>query len=349
MGVILFILLLRVQKRKNMTNPSCLNDISNYKQRLQSTQTALNKYQLHTLDSDSLALAQAFNLCFEAGLFNLHQFDSNFQNILKLEFFTALTPCSGSLSFLGIQILAANRIMQAHNFSQLQNYERKRCGIIINHLRASSCVISSIKSEKGYKIKGSLTWASGYKIFDYLVLGFHFEGKELQAIMPFNVQDGISISEPDETFVAMSMNTVHIGLDDYEVLEKDIISTHDIGFYTKQKSISKTIHFALYALGKGAIEVIKDEAFKEEANIRLQAQKQAFMSSNDGEEMDKIRITLFDLVQAIITTGMTLYGGRSILAAQTLQRYYRELILFNSNGLNQELKEGFKSSFLQNY
>jgi len=38
---------------------------------------------------------------------------------------------------------------------------------------------------------------------------------------------------------------------------------------------------------------------------------------------------------------MILNGGKSILSNENLQRYYRELIMFNSNGLNQNIKELF--------
>ena len=70
------------------------------------------------------------------------------------------------------------------------------------------------------------------------------------------------------------------------------------------------------------------------------------MNTTDGETMDRLRIELFNLVQQIVTTGMILHGGKSILATKALQRHYRELIMFNSNGLNDTIKGLFKASFL---
>jgi len=43
---------------------------------------------------------------------------------------------------------------------------------------------------------------------------------------------------------------------------------------------------------------------------------------------------------------MIVKGGKSILKTQTLQRYYRELIMFNANGLNQHIKELFLDDFI---
>jgi hypothetical protein len=44
---------------------------------------------------------------------------------------------------------------------------------------------------------------------------------------------------------------------------------------------------------------------------------------------------------------MILNGGKSILLEKNLQRYYRELIMFNSNGLNTKIKHLFLNSFLK--
>ncbi len=322
-------------------------EIKNYSQKLESTAEKLKALELHHLDNSVEALDEAFTIAYEAQLFELHTYAPELQNDLKLELFSALTPISGSLSFLAVQILAANRIMQNANFPMAQNFYDKRCGIIINHLRAPVTIIDSTKSENGYKLSGRLTWASGYKIFDTLVVGFHHDGKEIQAVMPFMPQKGCLIGEADETFVGLSMNTVSIDLQVYEILEEQVISAHPIGYYTQQKSISKTVHFALYGIGLGAISALENAEVKAEAIKRLEAQRENFMNASSGQRMDELRIELFELVLKMIATGMVLYGGRSILTTPRLQQYYRELIMFNSNGLNNEIKDLFKSSFLK--
>ena len=57
--------------------------------------------------------------------------------------------------------------------------------------------------------------------------------------------------------------------------------------------------------------------------------------------MSILRVELFLFVQELITTAMVLNGGKSIFAHSSFQRYYREIIMFNSNGLNQNLKDIF--------
>ena len=307
-----------------------------YRRKLQTTLEALQELPLHRLDSDSSLLEEAFGRAYDAGLFDLHAYAPVLQNALKFELFAALPAVSGSLAFLAVQILAANRIMQANGFSEAERYYRKRCGIAVNHLRAPRTVVGSEKAGEHYRLSGRLTWASGCGIFDSLVIGFHHEGEELQAVVPFAPQPGFAI-----------LNTVDIDLDHYEVPEEQIVSTHSVGHYTRQKSVSKTVHFALYGLGLGAIDALEEGDVKREAARRLEMQKEAFMATDDGGTMDRLRITLFALVQEIVTTGMILRGGSSILADRRLQRYYRELILFNSNGLNDTIKGLFRAAFLQ--
>ena len=82
-------------------------------------------------------------------------------------------------------------------------------------------------------------------------------------------------------------------------------------------------------MGVGAVEMVKEQ----------------FLNTEDGDVMDSLRIELFTLVQKIITTGMVLYGGKLILIEEQMQRYYRELIMFNSNGLNGKIKELFRDAF----
>ena len=269
------------------------------------------------------------------------------QEQLKFELFRTLPAYSGSLAFLAIQILAANKIMSTNDFEQKETYFQKKCGIAINHLRAPFTVVEAIRTDSGYALSGTLTWASGYTIFDHLVVGFHHKGMEMEAIVPFKEQKGMRIGEADETFVGNSMNTVNIDLEAYEVPETDIISTKPIGNYTKAKSVSKTVHYAMYGIGLGAVEMLEDREMKTTAAERLEAIKESFMQTSDGLVMDRLRIDLFTLIQQIITTGMIVKGGSSILATETLQRYYRELIMFNANGLNDTIKTLFKDHFLK--
>ena len=87
--------------------------------------------------------------------------------------------------------------------------------------------------------------------------------------------------------------------------------------------------------------------FKVIPSLKLESIKEKFLRTNDGDTMNTLRIELFTLLQNATSIGMALYGGKSILLIEKMQRYYRELVMFNSNGLNKEIKELYKNNFLK--
>jgi actin-like ATPase involved in cell morphogenesis len=90
---------------------------------------------------------------------------------------------------------------------------------------------------------------------------------------------------------------------------------------------------------------MRDEESAQKASIGLERLRDAFLEAEEGEFLDSLRVELFHLVQDIVTTGMVLGGGGSLLASKALPRYYRELMMFNANGLNAALKQRQKTLF----
>ncbi|MEA3497896.1 MAG: hypothetical protein U9R16_02435 [Campylobacterota bacterium] len=321
-------------------------NLQQYNDKLNLLINELTKCEYITADEDYKVLKNLFEKVYKSGALDIITLPKEIQDEYKLILFQNLTLVSGTLAFLVIQILAANNIMGKNNYLKKDFYQKKRCGIAINHLRAPVTVVSGDKCDGGYLLKGTLTWASGYKIFDTLLIGFHFDGFELEAMAPFKDDKTFSVGQADLTFVGNGLNTVNIELKDYFVKDEDIVSSQVMGNYTKVKSASKTVHFCIYGIGISAIKNINDDEFKKSAFKKLEQIKDIFMSSNDLETLDNLRIELFIIVQEIITTAMILNGGKSILLSSTFQRLYRELIMFNSNGLNNSLKSIFKERFL---
>lgn len=321
-------------------------NLKQYKQQLIDLLIDLKKFDANKADSDPEELKKLFDVVYESGVLNITHLEKNLQDEFKLELFTFLSSISGTVSFLTIQILAAYNIMAKNHYHKREYYLHKKCGIAINHLRAPVTVISGEKVEGGFKLNGTLTWASGHNIFDALLIGFHSDGLEYEAMAQFEVQKGFKISNCEKTFVAYALNTVHIELKDFFVEDEDIISSNALGNYTKVKSASKTVHFCLYGLAMSAILQSQNNHFISKATYDLEALKDKIINSTNTYELDLLRVELFRLVQDIITTAMILIGGKSVLASENLQRMYRELIMFNSNGLNDTLKDMFKTKFI---
>lgn len=318
-----------------------------YLKSLEKTVEEIKTLSLHKIDEEVRLTKKAFDIAYKNGVFNLYKFDTKTQNKLKLKLFSKLTPYSGNLSFLAIQILAANSIMSKNDFKRKKYFFNKKCGIAINHLRANKTYVSATKHKNGYLLNGVLTWASGYKIFDRLLIGFHYENKEYEVLASFEKSKSFKIIDTPKTFVGQGLNTVNVYLENFYVKEINIVSANKIGNYSKNKSLSKTVHYALYSIARGAINNLESHTLKASSKIKLKDIKKRFLDSVDGQELDNLRVELFDLAQNIITTGMVLNGGKSILHDTHLQRYYKELIMFNSNGLNQTIKNIFLDKFTQ--
>ena len=323
-----------------------MKELTKYTTTLTKLLEKLEVFDFDKLDYDYLELKKAFDIAYSFEIFNLSDIEKEKIDIYKYELFKTLTFSSGNLSFLAIQILAANAIMNINNFAKKEIYFKKKCGIAINHLRVPKTIVRATKVDNGYKLNGTLTWASGYNIFDTLLIGFHCDNLEYEVMADFKQQEGFIIGEAPKTFVGNALNTVNIELKDFFVLDENIVSSKPIGNYTRNKAVSKTVHLCLYALGNSALYYTKDMEFKNHASVQLNNLKDKFLLSNEPEEMDLLRVKLFELVQNIITTAMVLNGGKSILCSENLQRFYREIIMFNANGLNNDLKEIAKKNFL---
>ncbi|QKF81364.1 hypothetical protein [Halarcobacter ebronensis] len=322
-----------------------MKEYKKYIKNLNEVEKKIKTLPLSRVDEEAKLLKEIFNFAYEKNCFKLYNFDKELQDKLKFKLFSKLTKHSASFTFLAIQILAANAIMAKNNFPKREHYFKQKCGIAINHLRMKKSFVKAKKCEGGYELTGVLTWASGYKIFDHLLIGFHYKDQELEGLSLFQENKSFKIIDLPETFVGQSLNTVNVKLENFFIKDEDIVSKNPIGNYTKNKSLSKTVHYALYGLGIGSLNFINDKNLKANSKEKLKKIKNAFMNTNHPEELDKLRVKLFNTLQKIITLAMIVDGGKSILKEKTLQRYYRELIMFNANGLNEEIKSLFLEKF----
>jgi hypothetical protein len=319
-----------------------------FQQCLEKVAQKLENFDANKADKKSSVLNHMFDEVYASGVLDITHLNKEIQDEYKLDLFIVLSKYSGTLAFLIIQILAAHNIMTKNRFPKLEYYKKQHCGIAINHLRAPTTHVWAEKVEDGYELTGKMTWVSGYEIFDSLCVGFHYDDFEYEVMCPFENTDGFTVLETDKTFVGFGLNTVSISLDRFFVPDEDIVSCNELGSYTKQKSASKTVHFCILGLGMLALEYTTD-SLKDIAKKKLLYYKKTILQSSEIEELDRLRIELFTFVQGLVTTAMIQVGGKSILADQTLQRVYRELIMFNSNGLNLNLKTLFKEQFIDHY
>jgi hypothetical protein len=93
---------------------------------------------------------------------------------LTHELYSNLAYISGALAFLQIQNVGADSYLNRCETSQSNALIRssQSCGIAIAHLRREKQPISVHISQENIILNGYLPWASGYKIYDKVLLGF---------------------------------------------------------------------------------------------------------------------------------------------------------------------------------
>ena len=92
------------------------NSYKRYIKLLNKTTKELSQFELEKLDSNTKLLKKAFDIAYNNGVFKLYEYPIELQDRLRFELFSRITRYSGNLSFLAIQILAANTIMNKNNF-----------------------------------------------------------------------------------------------------------------------------------------------------------------------------------------------------------------------------------------
>ena len=95
-----------------------MDNLKEYKEKLEHLTNKLLKYNLNNADTDHKELKILFDAVYESGILKLYEVNKEYHDLYKLELFTRLSQVSGTLSFLVIQILAANNIMAKNKLYQ---------------------------------------------------------------------------------------------------------------------------------------------------------------------------------------------------------------------------------------
>lgn len=96
-----------------------------YIKNLNKVSKELKKQPLEKVDEEVKHLKKCFDIAYDNNCFKLYNYDKEGQDKLKLKMFSKLTKHSASLTFLAIQILAANAIMSKNNFPKREYYFKK--------------------------------------------------------------------------------------------------------------------------------------------------------------------------------------------------------------------------------
>ncbi|MCC5832339.1 MAG: acyl-CoA/acyl-ACP dehydrogenase [Chlamydiales bacterium] len=247
-------------------------------------------------------------------------------------FLEVIQSYSGALGFFQRQHQSAGRIISncektslKQEWLPLMARGKRKVGVSISHLRAPSTpCIEALPKEGGWSLKGHVSWVSGYRLFDWLIMGFFCpqEGLEGMGLFPFKKARTFKVSKVLDTIALGSMRTLSVELKDHFLPESHLISLKPIGSFG-DSSNPLDVHFVnLSALALGFLRDIEAPVLQE----AYEACREAYLEKGADEslyaEMNRIATHLSHIARF---SG----GTRYVICPNSVERRCRELMLFS--------------------
>ena len=271
---------------------------------------------------------------------------------------------SGSLAFLQTQHQsAANFIASGSNDALKQSHlsamaQGQRCvGVGFSHLRrrGKPC-LSATACEGGYKINGSIPWATGFGFFQELVVGATLsDGQSLLALIPFHNQPA---SDPSASSLICSgpmplaalgvTGTVEMQLNDWFISDELLIDHKPLGWLEQsdRRNVLKATSF-LIGCSEAALEVVQQQLSTSDAawiklNQAVQNCQQRILDGMAAEAEYEVQLALrgeaIALCHRCAQAAVIASGGAANLLSHPAQRIYREALVFGVSGQTRDLK-----------
>ncbi len=272
---------------------------------------------------------------------------------------------SGALTFLQHQHQGAIRLVAASHDDTIKQYYIPQLmsgellvAIGISQLRQRDhCSLRGIKTKGGYRVTGTIPWASGYKHFKKIIIGFITEENEaVFATTPFRNKNSqqlgqLIISKPLPLIVTQSTNTVNINLVNYFIPTKRIVQYRSGGDFISDDFVllnNCSFHIGLAQAALNLIQTFVGARYNTLIDVVRAAEQELStytaivvnaLTASDFTNSLTLRTRGIRLSNHLTQLACTLYKGQSILQTNPAQRLYRECLLFNSFGASDPLVE----------
>lgn len=257
---------------------------------------------------------------------------------------------SGALGFFQRQHQAAahfisqsEKTVLKHEWLPLMVKGKRRVGVSVSHLRVPEAPkVEATPTEGGWSLKGRVPWVSGYRLFDWIVMGFFCpkEGTEGMGLIPFKRGRSLKVSKALRTIALSSIQTVTIDLKETFLAKEDVISIKPIGTYGRESnSLSiQFVNFSALALAflrdvqspplQAAYEACRQRFLEEGVDVNLYA------------EMNRIATQLSHIARFKM-------GSQGVICPNSVERRCRELMLFSVILPSKEIIDACLNSLLQ--
>ena len=268
-------------------------------------------------------------------------------------FYKNIAITSATLAFFCAQHIAGMSIIASGNnltlkekyLSQNHNGEYS-FGISFAHLKhiKNPPVSASIKDENSYLINGTLSYVTGYKIFNTLVLGFTCGTKEIFAITPFSESHSLIVTKNLELVAATSTNTVVCKLVDHVITKNNVIVENEIG--TLANNTDKNVrHLAAIGLGlaSATLQLLPPSEYLEITEVREiynELNKEFLSLENDllhlpnNTSVTPLRVKITYFFNKLFLFSEQIIKGNGILEEHTLSTIRKESMIIAASASN---------------
>ncbi len=306
------------------------------------------------LDTSFELMKDLFGKCKKANYFHLYV-PTEYSGIIltaedRIDLYEKIGQWGGAFGFLQTQTVIVSWLLQQSENNYLK--EKYFFELLSNNLvvgNSLSCIkpgirngISSIKEKNGYRLSGKINFASGYKFFDELLIGFYIDNQiEAFTIVPFRnyIQNNgeIKIDSILDVAVMQSINTVSLSLEDFFIHNKDIIIKWPKNTLYQKYSSSPSATIIL-GIAISALNAVKESStFNHRQNIvngyhflfeKVELYRNKVRQTNNDLSLSKLCAEIIYISWRCVEFSVLAAGGAGVLIESNVQRLYREIILW---------------------
>lgn len=309
---------------------------------------------VNELDSDTHCLQEIFNEFKSRGYFNVYVPEAyggmNFSHEERMDFQETMGRMGGSFAFLQAQSASAcwliaqskNEKLKQYYFSGIKNGDFSIANAISQMKSNGKNSIRGYQEKNGYRISGKVNFATGWKFFDKIVIGFYLGAdQEVFAVIPFcslkENNGSMIVNSVLETIGMESINTVSFQLENYFISNEDII-----GLWPSQTFFENYKHFLPYAYAIGiaqeALDIVsRSFLFEENPTLRnkylllqekLMAYRKQVYLPQQNKSSDDLFANMMHVTWLCMQFSLLVAGGLGLLNNSSIQRLYREIVIW---------------------
>lgn len=310
------------------------------------------------INEDQQALSAVFSKMIELGMLGTRVPEElgGFElDVAQQHYFTcALTRTSGALNLLQTQHQSVQGLMTFASDAAFQlKWLPESCtgttlfGIGFSHLHQihQPPVLAEDKGDY-FIVNGKVRYATGYGFFNWLALGFVVEKEEFIALIPFEMQNGMTLDYVLPLVAGSSTQTVSFDLKNYKVAKENVLMQKPLGIYRELTLRGRGFPSTHIGTALAVLDLIADAPLMKNEIVQETYQHflneidrfdQAFFAYPEELYIAPIRVQAIMLLQKIFMFADQIFRGGATLKNHPLQLLKHEAQLFSALACEDEM------------